>query len=333
MGLQKKTVSKLYSSLYSSDQQREKVSNSNIRDEYDKVYQEFLKSKRNQEHEFVDSQRDSSKLQIFHRNHHESGSENIINGSSKKWYTKRKSGPAASRLVNLGKSKKRPTVNFSRSKDRKNESRVDFYKRKGFEYANDLSPDKYNDKLTGHKTYDDHDKENQNRGDNLLISDSERNKTIKMFRISTEEYDDNSSSTPEASNEHKEADIDIEGHMDQRMISVNKMGFTSKWEVEEENQAEYIKSKNGPPYYRSRSENNGDEFSSRNHPKSQVSSPNEVSSSTIKNTSTIPTTIQSDTVCVTSNRKETLTSVQNRTKGVKHYCKKSSIEKTSDSNE
>ncbi|CAI2374101.1 unnamed protein product [Moneuplotes crassus] len=323
--LQKKTVSKLYSSLYNSNKSREKL-DKNSREEYDKVYQEFLKSKRGEApQEFIESQRESNNAHVFNSSTKESGTKDIFtNNSSQKCYTKRKSNTNNSRLLNLSKSNKRTEKNYSRSKERNFESKLDFYRNKGFDCK---------DTLLGHKTYDEHDKENQHQVDQNIISERERNKTRKTFRIISDEYDEVSSSSPEASNEHKDADIDIEGDMDQKMMNVNMMGIANKTRGSKDHDTAYNHAKSALQYYRSKSEGKEGHIESRNHQKSHISSPNEVSSSTFKNTSTVPTTIQSETACATT-EKETISCIKNRKKAIKkHYCKKSSIEKTSEHNE
>jgi len=150
----------------------------------------------------------------------------------------------------------------------------------------------------GHKTYDDQDKENvdYNQAPDSLHRE---NHETKMFRINSEDYEEeNESSTPEASNEHREADIDIEGHMDQRMMNVNRMGFATRCKIGDRmtEDEEIDKTEELIQYYRSKSQNLNKKTDNGVHPKSHVSSPVEVSNSTMKNKSTVPTTLQSDSI-------------------------------------
>jgi hypothetical protein len=98
------------------------------------------------------------------------------------------------------------------------------------------------------------------------------------------------SETPEASNEHHDADINLDNNMEQRLMSVNKMGHVNKYSDSKGfNEKEELMN-----YYRSKSQKMSKTIEREVHPKSHVSSPVEASSSTIRNQSTIPTTLQAD---------------------------------------
>jgi len=129
--------------------------------------------------------------------------EKFRSESNKKCKNKRKSSVKDSSRMHQSKTKRKSQANIGRSRERNFESRIDFYQ---------------------NKTSDSYNKENLNYNRNHMISEREQNRTIKMFRMNSDDYEEgNSSSTPEASSEHKAADINIEGHMDQRVMNPNKM--------------------------------------------------------------------------------------------------------------
>lgn len=98
------------------------------------------------------------------------------------------------------------------------------------------------------------------------------------------------SETPEASNEHHDADINLDNKMEQRLMSVNKMGHVNKYtDSKGFNDNEEMMN-----YYRSKSQKMAKTIERDVNPKSHVSSPIEGSSSTIRNQSTIPTTLHAD---------------------------------------
>lgn len=139
-----------------------------------------------------------------------------------------------------------------------------------------------------------------------MISEREQNRTIKMFRMNSDDYEEgNSSSTPEASSEHKAADINIEGHMDQRVMNPNKMWFTQGENPEflHEESEDFNKTEELIQYYRSKSQTFDKISNSSTNQKFKVASPIQKSNSNIKNSSTIPTTLQSDTICGSSANK------------------------------
>lgn len=98
------------------------------------------------------------------------------------------------------------------------------------------------------------------------------------------------SETPEASNEHHDEDINLDNKMEQRLMSVNKMGHVNKCS----DSKGYDEKEELMNYYRSKSQKMAKTIERDVHPKSYVSSPIEASSSTIRNQSTIPTTLQAD---------------------------------------
>lgn len=90
-------------------------------------------------------------------------------------------------------------------------------------------------------------------------------------------------------------------------MNVNMMGAANKKRGSKDPDIAHNHAKSALQYYRSKSEGKEGNIESRNHPKSHISSPDEVSSLTFKNTSTIPTTIQSETACATTEKsKETI---------------------------
>jgi len=93
------------------------------------------------------------------------------------------------------------------------------------------------------------------------------------------------SETPEAGNEHHPADINIHNNMDQRMLINNAMLFDRKIGNEGHDAGAY----------RSKSQNMTKPIDKDVHPKSQVSSPIDGSSSTVRAWTTIPSTLQAET--------------------------------------
>lgn len=119
---------------------------------------------------------------------------------------------------------------------------------------------------------------------------SERNtkfRNIKMFNPRNEDdYADDEefeSETPEASNEHQAADINHNNNLDQRAL-INLISFDRKSGGDNYDSAAY----------RSKSQNMTKPIDSEVHPKSQVSSPVEGSTSTVRALTTIPTTLQTE---------------------------------------
>lgn len=93
--------------------------------------------------------------------------------------------------------------------------------------------------------------------------------------------EDLSSEAPEASNEHQEADVQI-NQIEQRMMNMNRMAFSSNGESKQDQ------------YYRSKSQNMNKPLEGEVHPKSQVSSPIEASNSTVRNQSIVPSTLHAE---------------------------------------
>jgi len=83
-------------------------------------------------------------------------------------------------------------------------------------------------------------------------------------------------------------------------------------------------------FYRSKSQNMSSNKESGVNPKSHISSPMEISNSTLKNKSTIPTTLKSDSLSGSvENPKESQSSIKkSKRQGSKAYCKMSSIDKS-----
>ena len=110
-----------------------------------------------------------------------------------------------------------------------------------------------------------------------------------------EEYGDDEefeSETPEASNEHQDADIDI-NDMDQRMLNVNKMRNVNRLITDKNNFSKENDEENEiAAFYRSKSQNMSKPI--EKDPKSHISSPVDGSNSTVRGPTSIPTTLQAD---------------------------------------
>lgn len=157
-----------------------------------------------------------------------------------------------------------------------------------------------------------------------------------MFRMQPDEYfedEEFDSDTPEAINEHKDADIGINDHMDQRLLSVNRMGYANKYNNGEKRTSveEFEHGEDMLKYYRSKSQNLSKPIDKEVHPKSQISSPVEASSSTIRNQSTNPTSLHAETGDRNfMSKKDSYSSIKKSKRTItKTYCKMSSIEHNS----
>lgn len=147
----------MYASLYNSNHIKEKGGNLQNRENYDKVYKEFMKSKRaDNPKELLQSQRNCNFIQNAILN---SNSKTVIRGdqfrsdSKRKWKSKKKTHSKDSARMHFSKNKKaKKNFDSSRSKERTLESKIDFY------HKSNLSEKEV---LMKHKTYDDQDKENQ----------------------------------------------------------------------------------------------------------------------------------------------------------------------------
>jgi hypothetical protein len=155
--------------------------------------------------------------------------------------------------------------------------------------------------------------------------------------MQTDEYfedDEFASYTPEAINEHKDADIGVNDHMDQRLMSVNRMGYVKKYnDGEKRNSAEEFNYEDDKlKYYRSKSQSLSKQIDKDAHPKSQMSSPIEASSSPVRNQPSIPTTLHAEVVGRDfMGKKDSYSSIKKAKRAVtKTYCKVSSVEKYND---
>lgn len=157
--------------------------------------------------------------------------------------------------------------------------------------------------------------------------------------MQNEEYGEEegfSSEAAEINNEHRDADINMDNRMDQRMMNVNKMGVAKKYKNESYTRnREFNTADDMLKYYRSKSQNMTKPIDSENHPKSQVSSPIEASSSTIRHQGTIPSTLQADIGGRTLlSKKDSFSSIKKSKRTItKTYCQASSVEKYRDNNE
>jgi hypothetical protein len=152
--------------------------------------------------------------------------------------------------------------------------------------------------------------------------------------MQTDEYfedDEFASYTPEAINEHKDADIGINDQIDQRLMSVNRMGYVKKYNVEEKRNSagEFDHGDDKLKYCRSKSQNLSKKIDKDARPKSQVSSPFEGSSSPVRNQPSIPTTLHAEVVGRDLvGKKDSYSSIKKSKRAVtKTYCKVSSVEK------
>ena len=102
------------------------------------------------------------------------------------------------------------------------------------------------------------------------------------------------SETPEASNEHQDADIDI-NDMDQRMLNVNRMRNVNRLNADKDNSShENDGDQDIDAFYRSKSQNMSKPTDKDHYQKSQVSSPVDGSNSTVRGPVSIPTTLQAE---------------------------------------
>ena len=159
-----------------------------------------------------------------------------------------------------------------------------------------------------------------------------------MYNVQSEDFCEEegfSSEAVEVNNEHREQDVNID-NMDQRMMSVNRMGVVKKYRNEGSGQnKEFDTADDMLKYYRSKSQNMSKPSESQNRPKSQVSSPIEASNSTVRIQSSIPNTLQADVVGRNLlSKKDSFSSIKKSKRTItKTYCQTSSVEKYRDSNE
>ena len=169
----------------------------------------------------------------------------------------------------------------SRSKDWNLESKIDFYKRQALAEKDSLQRHTYDNKenQTDNKGWNEH----LNYGYKWVLP-SHLHRTIKMYNIPHDEFGEDEgfeSETPEASNEHQEEDTRIQKNIE-RMMNVNRMEFVNQHESKGSFTVDGKECGQMLNYHRSKSQNKQTiEYSM--HPKSQISSPNEASWSTIRN--------------------------------------------------
>lgn len=141
----------MYASLYTSSQTKNKNNNVQNSKDYEKLYKDFMKNKRPDGKELLESNRTvvnvpvpSSSLATKNCDFRSESSRKC-----KQHKSKRKDAKESSQK-HLPKSKRKQILENSKSKDRQLESKIDFYRNKAMAEKDGIH----------HRTYDEHDKEN-----------------------------------------------------------------------------------------------------------------------------------------------------------------------------
>jgi hypothetical protein len=148
--LPKKPVSRMYASLYTSNQTKNKSDNVQNSKDYEKLYKDFMKNKKPDVKELLESNRTlvnapvPSSLATKNCDFRSESSRKCKQNKSKRKDVKE------SGQKHLPKSKRKQILENSKSKDRKLESKIDFYRNRAMAEKNGIH----------HRTYDGHDKEN-----------------------------------------------------------------------------------------------------------------------------------------------------------------------------
>jgi hypothetical protein len=149
-GLPKNPVSRMYASLYSSNQTKNKNTVNHNSKDYEKLYKDFMKNKKSDGKELLESNRTHLNAPISSSTFATKNSDFRSESSRKCKNKSKKKDLKESGRKHLPKVKRKQNLENSKSKERQLESKIDFYRNQAMAEREG----------TYHRTYDEQDKDN-----------------------------------------------------------------------------------------------------------------------------------------------------------------------------